>query len=259
MAWIGFLLFIANAVFSGAIVQAKDVGQDDFGSDNGTIRVNQVQQMSVVVEAPGSVIYTDPTGGKSRYDGHPAPDIILISHEHHEHYDAETLKELVGEHTRLVVPPYVMDQLPAVLQEKATSLANGTSSEFGSARVEAIAAYGLTGEAAKWHPKGRGNGYVVTVDGRRLYIAGSSDAVPEMLQLRDIDIAFLPLYPPYALGIDEAVKAVSSFRPKVTYIYQYNSVRTRDQFVEQMKKDNPSGTKVIARDIGSCRTLSLLC
>ncbi|SFA82219.1 L-ascorbate metabolism protein UlaG, beta-lactamase superfamily [Rhizobium sp. NFR07] len=258
-AWIGFVPFIVIAGFSGEGARAQDIESDDFSSDSGIISVEQVQQMSVVIRTPIGVIYTDPTGGKSRYDGHPAPDIVLVSHEHHEHYDADTLEEIVGDNTQLVVPPFVMEQLPPKLKGRAISLANGTSSELGSIHIEAIPAYGLTGQSAQWHPRGRGNGYVVSIDGRRIYIAGSSDAVPEMLQLKDIDIAFLPLYPPYALGVDEAIEAVSSFKPEITYIYQYDSTRTRDAFVEKARDNNPGGTRVIARDIGICLALSLLC
>jgi L-ascorbate metabolism protein UlaG (beta-lactamase superfamily) len=256
---IGFLLFILVMVSMDAMAQPQNAAHDDFSSDNGDIRVRQVQQMSVVIEAPSGVIYTDPTGGKSRYDGQPAPDVILVSHEHHEHYEADTLKALGSSHTRLVVPPFVMDQLPSQLRAKATSLANGMSSTFGAIRVTAVPAYGLTGASAQWHPKGRGNGYIVSIDGRRIYVAGSSDAVPEMRELQNIDIAFLPLYPPYALGVDDAIDAVSSFRPKATYIYQYNSICTRDQFIEKMNINNPSGTRIIARDIRTCATLSFFC
>jgi L-ascorbate metabolism protein UlaG (beta-lactamase superfamily) len=242
------LLF--GATLSDAVALSKKPQNDSFRSESGEIRVSQVRRMSVVIEAPSGVIYTDPTGGKARYAGHPVPDIILISHEHHEHYDADTLEELVGVDTQLVVPPFVMDQLPAGLKGKAISLGNGTLSELGPVTIEAIPAYGLRGKSARWHPKGRGNGYVANIDGRRIYIAGSSDATPEMRQLKDIDIAFLPLYPPYALGVDDAIEAVSSFTPAVTYIYQYNSIRTRDEFVEKIK-NNPGTTIIIARDIGS--------
>jgi len=256
---IGLVLIAAGATFSGLVVQAEDTPHDIFSSDTGNITVSQVQQMSVVIETPGGIIYTDPTGGKSRYASHLAPDVILVSHEHYEHYDANTLEELVGGDTQLVVPPFVMEQLPANLRSKAIPLANGMASEPGAIHIEATAAYGLTDQSAQWHPKGRGNGYVVSVGGRRIYIAGSSDAVPEMRQLKDIDIALLPLYPPYALGVDDAIEAVSSFKPEVTYIYQYNSTRIRDEFVEKMKNSNPSGTRVVAHAIGSCRTVSLLC
>jgi L-ascorbate metabolism protein UlaG (beta-lactamase superfamily) len=243
-------LLLFGATFSHALAQPEKPQTDSFNSDTGEIRVSQVRQMSVVIEAPSVVIYTDPTGGKARYAGRPAPDVILISHEHHEHYEKDTLEELAGANTRLIVPPFVMEQLPAGLRSKAIPLGNGKLSELGSITIEAIPAYGLMGEAAQWHPRGRGNGYVINVDGRRIYIAGSSDATPEMRQLKDIDIALLPLYSPYALGVDDAVTAVSSFKPDVAYIYQYNSIRTRDEFVDKMKND-PGTTTIIARDIGS--------
>lgn len=246
--YLALLLFGAGV--SDAVAQLDGPQKDSFESDRGEIVVSQVRQMSVVIETPGGVIYTDPTGGKARYAAHPVPDIILISHEHHEHYDKDTLEELAGPGTRLVVPLFVMDQLSPGLRRKAVPLGNGKLSELGSMTIEAIPAYGLTGQSAQWHPKDRGNGYVVKVDGRRIYIAGSSDATLEMRELKDIYIAFLPLYPPYALGVDDAIDAVSSFKPEVTYIYQYNSVRTRDEFVEKMKL-KPSATTIIARDIGS--------
>lgn len=205
-------------------------------------------QMSVVIKAPSGVIYTDPTSGKARYEDEPAPDVILISHEHHEHFDPDTLENLVGPNTRLVVPPFVMERLPASLISNALSLANGEKSHSNSIEIEAIPAYGINQESERWHPRGRGNGYVVTVDGRRIYIAGSSDATPEMLALNDIDIAFLPLYPPYALSVDAAVQAVSKIIPEFTYVYQYNSIRTREDFVQKMK-DSSVATTVIARDI----------
>lgn len=243
-------LLLWGAALSGAAAQETQRPLDKFSSDNGEIAVRQVQQMSVVIEAPAGVIYTDPTGGKVRYNGHPSPDIILISHEHHEHFDADTLEVLAGANTRIVVPPYVMERLPRSLRSRAVSLGNGETSEFGSIKVEAVPAYGINGESRRWHPQGRGNGYVVTVDGRRIYIAGSTDATTEMLQLRDIHIAFLPLYPPYALGVDDAVHAVANFKPEFAYIYQYNNVQTRNEFVRKMKSTS-TATTVIARDISS--------
>ncbi|PZQ47262.1 MAG: MBL fold metallo-hydrolase [Rhodovulum sulfidophilum] len=219
---------------NGVVAQPAQVAASGFRAESGDILVRPVQQMSVVIETPGGVIYTDPTGGADRYAAHPRPDLILISHEHDEHYDARTLEELVGPGTRIVVPPYIMERLPRSLRGNAIPLANGTGSELAAMRVEAIPAYGLGGEAARWHPRGRGNAYVVTVDGRRLYIGGSTEGVPEMLELRGIDIAFLPLYPPYALGPEEAARVASVMRPKSIYIYQYDSLRSRDEFARRI-------------------------
>lgn len=240
---LGFML--GGEVQSGVAVRTNPDSADTFP---GQIVVNQVQQMSVVIETPAGVIYTDPTRGKARYAEYPVPDLILISHEHHEHFDSATLRDITGPNTRIVVPPYVMKRLPVDLKSNAISLANGAASNLSAITVEAIPAYGMKGQSAHWHPVGRGNGYLVTVDGQKMYIAGSTDATPEMLQLRNIHIAFLPLYPPYALGVDDAIEAIAVIKPRFTYIYQYNSVSTRDAFVRKLK-NNLSATTVIARDI----------
>lgn len=222
---------------------------EQFQSGSGDIFVTPVQQMSVVIQTPDGIIYTDPTGGGGRYAGHKAPDLILISHEHGEHYDARTLEDLVGPDTRIVVPPYVMERLPESLTGSAISLVNGESAELGAIRIEAIPSYGLSGQAERWHPRGRGNAYLVTVDGQRLYIGGSTEAVPEMLELRDIDIAFMPLYPPYALGPEDAVNVISVMQPRSVYIYQYNSVRTRDDFVRRIGSAS-TRPRIVTPDIG---------
>ena len=245
----GVLLHLAVLAGLAGVSAQPARAIDRFPTDNGEITVRAVRQMSVVIEGPDGVIYTDPTGGGARYADHPAPDVILISHEHHGHYDARTLQELVRPQTRVVVPPYVFDNLPEGLRGNAVSLANGESARLGTIEVEAIAAYGLRGEVRLWHPQGRGNGYVVTVDGRRIYVAGSTDATPEMLELRDIYLAFLPLYPPYALGPDDAILAASTLRPNFAYIYQYNRIRTRDDFLGRGEREL-GDTIIIAPNIG---------
>lgn len=245
----GVLAYAALLFDLGDVVAQPARGTaSTFHSESGHIVVSAVQQMSVVIETPNGVMYTDPTGGAERYAAYQRPDLILISHEHDEHYDAQTLAELAGPDTRIVVPPYVMERLPESLKGRAISLASGTSARFGAVRVDAIASYGLGGQAARWHPRGRGNAYVVTVDGQRLYIGGSTEAVPEMMEIRDIDIAFLPLYPPYALGPEEAVRAASIIQPRSIYIYQYNNVRTRDDFMKRIGGVMPR-LKVVSPDI----------
>ncbi|NUB44988.1 MBL fold metallo-hydrolase [Fertoebacter nigrum] len=230
---------------SGAVAQTVSGAVSTFPGGSAEISVAQVRQMSVVVQAAGTVIYTDPTGGAERYAAHPPPDLILVSHEHAEHYDAATLQQLLQPETIIVVPPFVRDLLPESLAGRAVVLGNGQHVDLGEIGVSAVAAYGLRGPAQVWHPQGRGNGYVVTVDDRRLYFAGSTDAVPEMLALEDVFVAFLPLYPPYALGPDEAAAAVAAFRPASVYIYQYNSRATRDAFEQAMTHAAPETTVVL--------------
>ncbi|KUM52596.1 MBL fold metallo-hydrolase [Rheinheimera sp. EpRS3] len=138
----GLALLLCAQSYSGEAAQTGQNHTDSFRSDNGQVIVSQVMQMSVVINTPAGVIYTDPTRGKRQYSEHPSPDLILISHEHHEHFDVATLEQIAGPDTRIVVPPYVMQRLPAKLATKAVSLAYGETSEFGTIKVEAMALKG---------------------------------------------------------------------------------------------------------------------
>lgn len=233
---------------TAAVGQSPLPPVDTFNMAGSELSVSPVQQMSVVIKTPAGVIYTDPTGGARRYAGYPEPDIILISHEHHEHYDPGTLLDLITPATRIIAPPYVMAQIPEQLRSNAVSLANGEQIDLDQFKIAALPAYGMNGAAGEWHPHGRGNGYVVTVQGQRIYVAGSTEAVPELLALRDINLALLPLYPPYALDPEAALSVVDNIRPQVTYIYQYNSVQTREDFVRMFDRSGRHGI-LVAHDI----------
>ncbi|WP_118134440.1 MBL fold metallo-hydrolase [Oceanicella sp. SM1341] len=228
---------LAGCLNSGPIAVAQET--IEFPSQNGSVSVRSVRQMSVGISTAAGAIVTDPTGSASSYAAFGTPELILVSHEHDEHFDPDTLEDLAGPDTRIIVPPYVMERLPAALRDRAISLPNGDSAELGRFTVEAVAAYGLGGQAAQWHPQGRGNSYLVSLEGQRLFIAGSTEAVPEMLELRDVDLALLPLYPPYALGPEDAVRAISIMQPGAVYIYQYDSTRTRDAFLDRLSGASP--------------------
>ncbi|CAN0545420.1 unnamed protein product, partial [Ectocarpus sp. 12 AP-2014] len=150
---------VLAAVFTGlasVAAQSEQSTAEQFQSDSGDIFVWAVQQMSVVIQTPDGVIYTDPTGSGRRYAGYHAPDLILISHEHGEHYDARTLKDLVGPSTRIVVPPYVMERLPESLRGSAFHLQTGKAWNlelYGSRRSRLMASAdrpnaGIRGDAA---------------------------------------------------------------------------------------------------------------
>lgn len=236
----------ATLLESGPSATAQETRSFPFRNDG--ISVASIRQMSAVISTASGIIVTDPTGRADRYLAYGQPDLILVSHEHGEHYDTRTLEDLAGPQTRIVVTPYVMERLPDALRDRAVSLPNGESATLGDIGIEAVAAYGLGSAAAQWHPQGRGNSYLVTVGGQRLFIAGSTEAVPEMLALRDLDLMLLPLYPPYAFGPEDAVQALAEIGPESVYVYQYNSTRTRDAFVEQVRDALPQ-LRVVAPDI----------
>jgi L-ascorbate metabolism protein UlaG (beta-lactamase superfamily) len=101
---------------------------------------------------------------------------------------------------------------------------NGESRKYADdILIEAVPAYNTTPEHLQFHPKGRDNGYVLTLDGFRIYIAGDTEDIPEMAELKDIDVAFLPCNQPYTMTVEQCVNAAKIIRPKVLFPYHYNN------------------------------------
>lgn len=153
------------------------------------------------------------------------PDLILITHEHGDHYNAETLAGVMGDSTQMITNPAVYDMLSAEMQTRASSMGNGDAAAANGVQVEAIPAYNTTEGRENFHPQGRDNGYVVTVDGLRIYISGDTEDIPEMRALENIDIAFVCMNLPFTMDAGAAASAVNQFAP--TYVYPYH-YRGRD-------------------------------
>jgi L-ascorbate metabolism protein UlaG (beta-lactamase superfamily) len=216
---------------------------DSYKTASGEILVSPVSHASFVMSVPGLVIYNDPVGGKALFEGQPAAGLVLITHEHGDHFEPETLVAIVGADTKLVVNPSVMEKLPADLKAKATSIGNGQNTTVGSVTIEAIPAYNTTEDRKKYHPQGRDNGYVLTVDGARVYIAGDTEDIPEMRALTDIQVAFVPMNLPYTMDIDQASSAVAAFKPAFVYPYHYKG-SDPEAFAAKVAASAP-GTKVV--------------
>ncbi len=200
---------------------AETLAGDSYETAAGTVTIHPVEHASFVMATPGLVIYNDPVGAAELYEGLPPPGLILITHEHQDHFDPARLEALVSRDTRLVTNPSVYEKLPADLREKATALANGETTTVGEIGIEAVPAYNLTEDRLKYHPKGRDNGYVLTIGGQRIYIAGDTEDIPEMRALTDIAIAFVPMNLPYTMDVEQAASAVAAFQPRVVYPYHY--------------------------------------
>jgi L-ascorbate metabolism protein UlaG (beta-lactamase superfamily) len=177
-----------------------------------------VNHASLVMNWGGKTIYVDPVGGGARYQGLPAPDLILLTDIHGDHLSAETVAALPGS-APIVAPQAVRDQLPAPLQARVQVLANGAKSTVATVPIEAIPMYNLTPERLQYHAKGRGNGYVLTMGGKRVYVAGDTEATPEMKALQNIDVAFIPMNLPFTMTEEQAAEGVKAFKPKVVYPY----------------------------------------
>lgn len=212
---------LGSTAFMPFTARAQGKGDSYKTARGGEILIAPVGHASFVMSAPGLAIYNDPVGGKALYDGHPPAGLVLITHEHKDHFDPETLAGIVGAETRLLVNPSVLEKLPADLKAKATAVGNGDNATVGPVAIEAIPAYNTTEDRKKYHPQGRDNGYVLTVDGSRVYIAGDTEDIPEMRALKEIAIAFVPMNLPFTMDVDQASSAVAEFKPSVVYPYHY--------------------------------------
>ncbi len=236
------------AVAAGAMVirpyaaMAAAHAGDMFKTASGEISIHPVAHASFVMKTPSGVIYNDPVGGADKYADMPAADLVILTHHHGDHYDPDTLAGVVGDKTVLIANPTVYGKLPEAMQAKTTMMANGDTATSMGMQVEAIAAYNLTEDRLKYHPKGRDNGYVLGIDGLRVYIAGDTEGVPEMRALTDIDIAFVPFNLPYTMDETQAADAVADFGPKVVYPYHYRD--SDPELFTKMLMDKGAKTEV---------------
>ena len=192
---------------------------DTLATSAGDLAVHPVAHASLAFTFGNEVIYVDPA--ENSFAGLPAATAIVITHAHPDHFNADNLVKLAGDVATLVVNEDVFGKLPEALKSRATALANGASGRAGSVPLEAIAAYNTTADRQQYHPQGVGNGYVFSFGDKRVYVAGDTEPTPEMLALKDIEIAFLPMNLPYTMSVEQAVEAVKGFMPKVVYPYHY--------------------------------------
>lgn len=187
------------------------------------IQVAPISHATMVLHLGGQVIYSDPVGGKEAFAHQPEPTLILVTDIHSDHFSAETLTAVSKEDTTIVVPQAVADQLSQEIPGTLVVMHNGEIKTEKGIQIEAIPMYNLPESADALHTKGRGNGYVISAEGKRVYIAGDTDAIPEMKALQNIDVAFVPMNPPYTMDVEEAADAVLTFKPKVVYPYHYRT------------------------------------
>ncbi len=217
-----------------------------FETEGGTLTVQPIEHASLFLIAPGHVIAVDPVGDPALYEGQPAPDLILITHEHPDHYAPDLLAALVGEKTKLITNPAVHDMLPEALKARATAMANGDSLDLDTLKIEAIPAYNTTEDRKKYHPQGRDTGYVLTIGGKRFYIAGDTEPTDEMKALKDITAAFIPMNVPYTMTPAQAAEGIAAFAPELVYPYHYRGTDPTELASELSKLGG--GTRVVVLD-----------
>lgn len=197
------------------------VQQEKATSEQTTPEINPVSHATAVINWNDTSIYLDPVGGAEAFKGMDKADLVLITDIHGDHLDAKTLSALNIGDTKIIVPKAVKDELPESFYGNLVVLNNGeTTKELGFS-IKAIPMYNLREEAKQFHTKGRGNGYVLEKNGMRLYIAGDTEDIPEMRNLKNIDIALVPMNLPYTMTVDNAADAVLEFAPEMVVPYHY--------------------------------------
>ena len=222
---------------------AESAGVDRLPAEHGDIQIHPLNHATFTLEWNGKKIFVDPAGGAARFQG--TPDLILVTDIHGDHLNIDTLKALAHENTKIVAPQAVATQLPAELKSKTVVLANGENKEVQGISLEAVPMYNLTQDRLKYHSKGRGNGYVLTLGGKRIYISGDTEDIPEMRALKNIDVAFVCMNLPYTMTVEQAASAVKEFKPKIIYPYHYRGSDT-EKFKKLVGED--SGVDVRLRD-----------
>ena len=198
--------------------------------------------------SPGPPPVMRPPGAITRklYAGLKPPTLMLVTDIHEDHFDPGVIKIVRGPNTIIVGPEVVSSKLGG-----AGSLANGQFKTVDGVLIEAVPMYNLTvekGEKEPFHTKGRGNGYIVTLGGKRFYFAGDTSCTPEIKALKNIDVAFMPMNMPYTMTSADAIQCLQAFKPKIVYPYHYigPEMSTGPQAVEKALAG--SGTEVRRRD-----------
>ena len=210
------LLFVILA----CTVNAQNATPDVLQTSQGNLTIQPLNHASLVLSLDNLTIYVDPTVAAD-YTGIKPPDLILVTDIHGDHFDTAKLYSLFNPHTNFIGP-----QAVAVKITKASGdfvvLANGQTTTRAGITIEAIPMYNLPANPNDpRHPKGRGNGYVLTIGGKRIYISGDTQGIPEMRALKNIDVAFVCMNLPYTMDINEAADAVLAFKPRIVYPYHY--------------------------------------
>ena len=206
------------------IVTSRAVAQNSFQEDvlptsAGDLKITFIGHGTLMFTFGDMVIHVDPWSRAADYSGMPKADLILVTHEHGDHLDPAAIETLTKESTSLVLTEVCAERL-----EGGTVLANGEQRTIDGVEIEAVPAYNLVNlrpDGSPFHPKGVGNGYVLTFGDTRVYVAGDTENTSEMKALSGIDVAFLPMNLPYTMDTEMVADAARAFRPRILYPYHY--------------------------------------
>jgi L-ascorbate metabolism protein UlaG (beta-lactamase superfamily) len=207
----------------------------------GDLAITFIGHASLMMSFDGKNIYVDPTTQMADYSILPKADLILITHEHSDHFDPKAINQLKTDRTEIVATETVASKLKGLIVMK-----NGELKTVCGLEIRAVPAYNMVhmrSPGVPFHPKGVGNGYVVTFGDKQVYIAGDTENIPEMSGLKNIDIAFLPMNIPYTMTPEMVASAAGSFQPEILYPYHYGETDT-GKIIDLLKDDKTIDVRI---------------
>ena len=190
----------------------------------GDLEITFLGHGTLMMAFEGKTIHVDPFSPVADYSKLPKADLVLITHEHGDHLDPEALASVRTEETDVV-----LTEICAAQVEGGIVMRNGDARTVQGVNIEAVPAYNVVHKrdsGQPFHPQGAGNGYVVTFGDKRVYVAGDTENIPEMKELRDIDCAFLPMNLPYTMAPEMVADAARAMQPKILYPYHFGDTDT---------------------------------
>ena len=216
---------------------------DTYKTDRGDLMITFVGHASLVLEFDGKVIHVDPFSRVWNYDDLPKADMIIITHHHGDHLEPSLINSIRNSGAPLVLPALCSKEV-----ENFTLMNNGDKKDIMGVKIEAVPAYNIVHKRESgdpYHKKGEGNGYILTFGDKKVYIAGDTENTPEMKNLKNIDIAFLPMNLPYTMTEEMVADAALAFRPGILYPYHSRGSDT-EKLIRLLEKEK--GIKVLVRD-----------
>jgi L-ascorbate metabolism protein UlaG (beta-lactamase superfamily) len=203
--------------------------QEQFETDTiptsaGDLEITFLGHGSLLFTFNGQTIYVDPFSRVADYAQLPKADLVLVTHEHHDHLDLQALESVQTAETKVVLTKICAEQVTGGIV-----MQNGDVETVKGVRIEAVPAYNTVHKRENgqpFHPKGAGNGYIVTFGDKRVYVAGDTENTPEMLELQGIDCVFLPMNLPYTMTPEMVADAAKAFQPSILYPYHYGNTDT---------------------------------
>jgi L-ascorbate metabolism protein UlaG (beta-lactamase superfamily) len=211
------------AVLAGSAA-ASGFETDKIKTSAGDIKITFIGHGTLMFDLGGKVVHVDPVAREADYTKMPKADFILVTHEHGDHFDKNVLNHLRTDDTVVVLTETCARQVGG-----GTIMRNGDVKTLKDLRIEAVPAYNIKhmrSPGRPFHPRGVGNGYVITFGDKRIYVAGDTENIPAMRQLKQIDVAFLPMNLPYTMTPEMVADAAKAFRPKILYPYHYGDTDT---------------------------------